>query len=269
MELRKEAGPAALQDSGGIGGRNRLATLLDADICSDDTVLSISPSPYNPLLSPDTEMPEEETYDGRQAQLLSWRVWVKHETEVWTTGIIERSVAPSSPSAEVDAFPQSTYVVRLEGGREDEEEETLYIRVEDLHLWDPTHALDLDNAASMNALHEAPLLHMLRRRHAAGRACTDMSDVLLSINPYTKTPGLYDSHRGGSNGAGGAALGPAYTPHVHVLARRAYDDMAAACAGQGDRVQTHWGVRDQSIVVSGESGCERRAVDRCCVFSYG
>ena len=31
--------------------------------------------------------------------------------------------------------------------------------------WDPSHELDLDDLSAMNELHEAPLLHALRRRY--------------------------------------------------------------------------------------------------------
>lgn len=37
--------------------------------------------------------------------------------------------------------------------------------VADVHPFDPSHALDLDNISEMDNLHQAPLLDLLRRRY--------------------------------------------------------------------------------------------------------
>ncbi|CAN0006552.1 unnamed protein product, partial [Ectocarpus sp. 6 AP-2014] len=58
--------------------------------------------------------------------------------------------------------------------------------------YDPSHALDLDDASRMNQMHEAPLLDLLHRRFRANSIYTNVADVLVSINPYTDIPGLYD-----------------------------------------------------------------------------
>ncbi|CAM9119006.1 unnamed protein product, partial [Ectocarpus sp. 8 AP-2014] len=58
--------------------------------------------------------------------------------------------------------------------------------------YDPSHALDLDDASRMNQMHEAPLLDLLHRRFRANSIYTNVADVLVSINPYTDIPGLYN-----------------------------------------------------------------------------
>jgi hypothetical protein len=87
------------------------------------------------------------------------------------------------------------------------------------HPFDPSHALDMDDLAHLNNMHEAPLLHVLRRsvaenpsffcaqhppqldshkphlntrRFRSDAIYTLCSDVLISINPYKRIPLLYD-----------------------------------------------------------------------------
>jgi myosin-5 len=57
---------------------------------------------------------------------------------------------------------------------------------------DPSHLEDQDDLCAVNNLHDAPLLDILRRRFCNNVIYTDIGRVLISINPYTLIPGMYD-----------------------------------------------------------------------------
>ena len=61
------------------------------------------------------------------------------------------------------------------------------------HRADPSHFEDFDDLCAMNHLHEAPLLHTLRRRFQQDLIYTTTGDVLISVNPYKSIVGLYDN----------------------------------------------------------------------------
>ncbi len=46
--------------------------------------------------------------------------------------------------------------------------------------------------SDMDDLHEAPLLDLLRRRHAQGNIYTYSNFVLISVNPHRIIPGVDD-----------------------------------------------------------------------------
>eukprot|EP00752_Nemacystus_decipiens_P004997 g4543.t3 len=113
---------------------------------------------------------------GRDGRVSGRRVWVPDDKDVW------RTEAVLSESAD-----GNSYTVLAKGGKGEVE-----IPVGDCAEYDPSHALDLPDASRMNQMHEAPLLNLLRRRFDANNIYTNVADVLVSINPYTDIPGLYD-----------------------------------------------------------------------------
>ncbi|TYZ59134.1 hypothetical protein PybrP1_000059, partial [[Pythium] brassicae (nom. inval.)] len=89
--------------------------------------------------------------------------------------------------------------------------------VADVHPFDPSHALDLDNISEMDNLHQAPLLDLLRRRYLEDRIYTYTGDILISINPYKNIPMLYNFPELDSIGKLDNPV-----PHVYSTAHGAY-----------------------------------------------
>lgn len=75
------------------------------------------------------------------------KVWVPDARNVWQLGTV------------VEDDGEKLHVVVPEVDAEQQ------FTVEQVHPYDPTHSLDLDNIAEMDNLHEAPLLDLLRRRY--------------------------------------------------------------------------------------------------------
>ncbi|DBA02384.1 TPA: hypothetical protein N0F65_007203 [Lagenidium giganteum] len=117
-----------------------------------------------------------------------------------------------------------------------EKDEEQQFTIDQVHPFDPTHSLDLQNISEMDNLHQAPLLDLLRRRYLQDRIYTYTGDILISINPYKNIPLLYNFPEIGSIGK---LENP--TPHVYSTAHGAYHALRkdGTC---------------QSILVSGESG---------------
>eukprot|EP00966_Prymnesium_polylepis_P215777 4996339-Prymnesium_polylepis.1 len=106
---------------------------------------------------------------------------------------------------------------------------------------DPTHNVDLADIVAMNNLHEAPILHLLRRRLEAQQIYTWAgTDVLISVNPYHDVP-LYGTDRCRELATAEEEAAAPDEPHVYTLARKAHRDLLRASA-------------NHSIVISGESG---------------
>eukprot|EP00903_Cladosiphon_okamuranus_P008594 g8243.t1 len=113
---------------------------------------------------------------GGDSRASGRRVWVPDDKDVW------RMAAVLSESADGNLYT----VLAKDGKRE------LEIPSGECADYDPSHALDLADASRMNQMHEGPLLNLLRRRFEANNIYTNVADVLVSINPYTDIPGLYD-----------------------------------------------------------------------------
>jgi myosin heavy subunit len=92
---------------------------------------------------------------------------------------------------------------------------------------------DLVNISDLN---EMSILHNLRIRFKEDRIYTNISSILISVNPFKLlplyTPEILDQYRTGSRGK---------APHVFAIAINAYNNMLAEAT-------------DQSVVISGESG---------------
>ncbi|CAM9114900.1 unnamed protein product [Pylaiella littoralis] len=152
------------------------------------------------------------------------------------------------------------------------------------HAYDPSHALDLDDASKLNQMHEAPLLDLLLRRFRKETIYTNVADVLISVNPYKSIPLLYEvplqqmqdepndefeesdgeredieEGRGRGGGIGGghqdtrpkALRNKLAKPHVFSVADRAFRYMKSPKA---EFIHGKSRGKNQSIIISGESG---------------
>jgi hypothetical protein len=112
------------------------------------------------------------------------------------------------------------------------------------HPADASHMDNLPDIALMNNLHQAPLLHLLRRRYLEDAIYTFTGDILISINPYAHIEGLYDIPEVDESEIGEHFI-RAKIPHVFTVAERAYKAM---------REEANPSRKNQSMIVSGESG---------------
>jgi len=95
-----------------------------------------------------------------------------------------------------------------------------------------------EDMVKLNYLHEAGVLHNLRRRYARDEIYTYTGQILIAVNPFQKIPHLYDQAM--MEMYDGAEQGE-LSPHVYAVAEAAYKQMLSeGCS--------------QSILVSGESG---------------
>ena len=101
-----------------------------------------------------------------------------------------------------------------------------------VHPYDVSHGLMLDDVSTLNNLHEAPMLDLLRRRFKRDLIYTACGDVLISVNPYKNIPFLYKL----TDKASGDE-----TPHLFTIARRAIANLKESG-------------KDQAVIISGESG---------------
>mmetsp|Transcript_22742 Transcript_22742/g.26722 ORF Transcript_22742/g.26722 Transcript_22742/m.26722 type:complete len:1455 (-) Transcript_22742:383-4747(-) len=112
----------------------------------------------------------------------------------------------------------------------------------------PSHDEYHSNISDIDDLHEAPLLDLLRRRHAQGDIYTYSNFVLMCVNPHRDVAGLYD-------GAPGVhVLEKNYPPHVHVIAQRAYTELNTGKSIEGGGIERTEAYHSQAILISGESG---------------
>lgn len=127
----------------------------------------------------------------------------------------------------------------------------------------------MDDLCSMNLLHEAPLLHCLMRRFFQDKIYTMTGDVLIAVNPYKLIPNLYGNPlmhldipgSQGQEDVDDDQDAAASAPHVYKIANSALVNLFK---GQLDSQDGEWKVKNQSIVVSGESGAVRHLpLTRC------
>jgi len=186
------------------------------------------------------------------------QVWVADAEEVWRLATV-RGVSGDGNQLSV---------------LNTDEETTTTVEKSNSHPFDPSHAIDMDDLANLNNMHEAPLLHVLKRRFRNDKIYTTCSDVLISINPYKKIPLLYDldtataglldptssisresNHDGDSlaQNEGAAALPPSERrPHVYSVAARAFRFMTEP--NEALLLGKNVALKNQSIIISGESG---------------
>jgi hypothetical protein len=104
-----------------------------------------------------------------------------------------------------------------------------------------SHLIDHDDAATMSSPHEAPLIHLLKRRYEQGMIYTLCAGALISMNPYalTKTAaaatqfGVAGSSGDGDGSSGGADGGSSGSGDVNS-AGDSDSDNDGASDGDGD-----------------------------------
>lgn len=162
--------------------------------------------------------------------LVGNKVWVTDPKVLWRIGEVQ-VINTEQQSADV-YLPDAP----------DEKLQTLSLSK--LYTFDPSHIVDHEDIASMNNMHEAPLLSVLRQRFEMDKIYTFTADILLSINPYKTIPLLYDV-MGFMEQTKGLADSSKQPPHLFTIAEKAYSGMKGVIPGSGT---------PQSIIISGESG---------------
>ena len=114
----------------------------------------------------------------------------------------------------------------------DEPTTQLKVLAENTATYNASHKTDFKDVTRMDDLHEAPMMHLLRRRYEQNMIYTEAGDVLISVNPYEDIEGLYDMPLSDSF---------AKQPHVFNVSQRAFLQLN----------ETHG---NQVILVNGESG---------------
>ena len=169
-------------------------------------------------------------------------VWVKDAKHAWVAAEISKVDSVTGEALEC-AFAKDEDDGRRGGGEEDALSSSLANAQpiviknakEDIALRERNTEEDM---VKLNYLHEAGVLHNLRRRYARDEIYTYTGQILIAVNPFQKIPHLYDQAM--MEMYGGAEQGE-LSPHVYAVAEAAYKQMLSeGCS--------------QSILVSGESG---------------
>ncbi|XP_072396790.1 unconventional myosin-Va isoform X1 [Diabrotica undecimpunctata] len=154
------------------------------------------------------------------------KVWIPDAEKVWQAAELLDDYSPSKTSLNVLTNANETKALTIKSEK-------------DLpFLMNPRILLGENDLTSLSYLHEPAVLHNLQYRFCQKNDIyTYCGIVLVAINPYTELP-IYDTdtiqtYRGQSLGN--------LDPHVFAVAEEAYTKL--------EREQ-----RDQSIIVSGESG---------------
>jgi myosin heavy subunit len=112
------------------------------------------------------------------------------------------------------------------------EEETLTVQECHVEALDPK----IDDLINISDLNEMSILHNLRMRYRGDVIYTNISSILISVNPFKQLPlygpTLLATYRDGIRGK---------DPHIFAVAYNAYHNLMSKAG-------------DQSVVCSGESG---------------
>eukprot|EP00002_Diphylleia_rotans_P017738 TRINITY_DN343_c0_g2_i4.p1 TRINITY_DN343_c0_g2~~TRINITY_DN343_c0_g2_i4.p1 ORF type:complete len:1713 (-),score=401.63 TRINITY_DN343_c0_g2_i4:3715-8853(-) len=148
-------------------------------------------------------------------------VWVASESDAWVPG----KVIGNGPSG---------LNVTLDDGKEVTIEASKLKDVQAIH---PSCLEGIEDMVQLADLHEAGLLHTLRKRFQENKIYTYTGAILVSMNPYQPldlyTNEILHSYRGKPLGS--------MPPHIFAVADNAYRNM---CENKAD----------QAVVISGESG---------------
>lgn len=121
------------------------------------------------------------------------QLWYRHPVRVWSRGQVVQYHGRKVELRDVESGEMVTLAMKDANSGEDL-----------VHAVDMSHMEDLPDLATMNNLHQAPLLDLLRRRYMKDDIYTFTGDILISINPYRDVEGLYDLPEGDNeHGASG------------------------------------------------------------------
>jgi myosin heavy subunit len=159
------------------------------------------------------------------------KIWIPHPQDLWILGEVI-SISDQDGTAEVTYGDDQRVTINLD--------ETL--------PYHPTHGDNLDDLCGMNNFHEAPLLHSLRVRLLHKSIYTSIGDVLVSVNPYELIGDLYNEPLRylTTKIDVTTVTDNCLPPHVFRIANDALSAMLRNSGLISDR--------DQSIIISGESG---------------
>ena len=104
----------------------------------------------------------------------------------------------------------------------------------------------IEDLVNISDLNEMSILHNLRIRYKEDKIYTNISSILISVNPFKLlplyTPAVLDDYRHGVRGK---------PPHIFGIAFNAYTSLMGKAG-------------DQSVVISGESGKEFNQKQKLC-----
>ncbi|XP_044744142.1 unconventional myosin-Va isoform X3 [Coccinella septempunctata] len=154
------------------------------------------------------------------------RVWIPHPENVWETAELKENYSSTKKTLDVITLNNETKTLNVK------DEEALP------HLRNPALLIGGNDLTSLSYLHEPAVLYNLQVRFCEQRNIyTYCGIILVAINPYDDLP-IYDIDT--VQAYRGHAMGD-LDPHIFAVAEEAYTKL--------EREQ-----RDQSIIVSGESG---------------
>ncbi|CAK0796130.1 unnamed protein product, partial [Prorocentrum cordatum] len=188
------------------------------------------PTPNPGLAALATELPstmEVLGAGGAAGAAEGGQVWIEnHPTEGWTPGRVD-SVAASG-----------CYIVVDESGQQFE------VPQDKARPVDTACLRGVDDLLALGDFNEGGLLHNVRVRYFRDEIYTGIgTPILISMNPFAKLPGLYSEEKQrtyrDTSAAGGGDLD--LPPHLFSVGAASYTAMLTD-------------VRNQSIIISGESG---------------
>lgn len=153
-------------------------------------------------------------------------VWVRDPDEAWVRGVLaERRVDGHA-------------VVRTESGKK------IHADLKDIEFCSttPRQEVKVDDLTQLPDLHQAALLNTLHVRFEADKIYTFSGEVLIAVNPFKRIRGLYEPKSMTKYINAGVGEVELLDPHAYRVAGAAY------------RAMTTYSGRNQSILVSGESG---------------
>lgn len=160
------------------------------------------------------------------------KIWVPHPVDLWIL-------------CDILSVDEQQGIAIVQSNNENNQQT---INLSLTQYYHPSHTHELDNLCIMNNFHEAPLLYSLKQRYHKQKIYTSIGDVLISVNPYSNIPGLYDNGIDYFLSKRQETIGN-YTelpPHVFQIANHALQFMLNSQNLTNDT--------NQSIIISGESG---------------
>jgi myosin heavy subunit/signal-transduction protein with cAMP-binding, CBS, and nucleotidyltransferase domain len=173
-----------------------------------------------------------------------------------TTGTTSTSTTTSTTTGSPIAGP--TLVKTTDGALHKIYDSTLLLRLEE------DDYIGVDDVLHLPHVTEASLLHALRLRYKRNDIYTSAGPILISINPYknvliNETESLYSEKRMLLYRKQNTSEGAVLPPHLFSIADKAYSAMLDSMDvepmdADASLLEQHVPVRNQSIIISGESG---------------